>query len=284
MGYIVVGSVLTGFGTGLSFVLWGEVYSQLKAKHLEHVAFVQLVIPGFCFVLANLPYQVNTVVMLLCPLFCTFGLLALHIINADKDLFNMEPNSMEISKLPFQIMLGVLIICFGYGFLQSHTTMQLDSNQINELSVYISYLVAACIALFILNRSNDPNFTNSLRFISSLLILGYLFFPLRQSELINLLSNIVINSGFFLLEYLIIIVCGSIAKYRNASPALIFASVRLTVSGSILVGMFTPLAFGWAFPNLLTGPIYNQIVAVVFVLILGIIDIESVSSHVEACM
>ena len=267
-GFTIGGPILTGLGTGIIFVCWGQVYSQLKTVYLQHFALAQLIIPGSCFLLAYLPYKVNAAVLLLSPLICVLALYILKSFGTPERLCVNQNSSASLTRPPIQIVIGTIIICFGYGFLQSNTTLGLSNSQLNELSVYTSYLLAACMALFIINRPTDPNYTISLRWICSLLIFGYLLLPLQHLEAIRLLSNIVITCGFFLLEYLILIVFSSLAHYRQAHAFLIFSSGRLLISGSILIGMTIPIIMRQFLPTL-NGSVYYQVITILFVLMLS---------------
>lgn len=157
-----VGAVLTGFGSGLMWVMWGEYYARMPQEEVEHIAPISAIIAAVLVLLvSSMSGWVVLVVVATFPLLSGWGLLLSwqevrakdRLVSAEKrDSESAHPGSSAIGsplvalghmgRGGFGILLACLFVCIAGTF----WTMDDRRSWSFQAALFISILFIAAIA------------------------------------------------------------------------------------------------------------------------------------------
>lgn len=244
---LVIGGLMAGVGSSFAFVMWGELLCSLEHRAIRAVALAQLALPAVAALFAPAPYVLNAALALLAPIGCFVCLGVMRKRTADAHVRetasacdNRRSRKIKPSK---GLIVGIAVICAGYGFLQTTLTLGYGPGLRTDACTLLSFLMAFAIAFAVFDRVDDPDHVRSLRIVVSMLVLGFLLYPLGTHIAIRFISAVLVNCGFFLLEYLLMAALPELVSHVAANPAAVFGSARIVVTGGVLAGMTVAYAF-----------------------------------------
>ena len=267
---LAVGSLMGGAGSALAFVMWGETYSRMGHKWVRICSLAQLAIPVAFVPLAFVPYPLALATAICLPIAC-FACLAIGRKKRAFAIAGQSPEKRHATKPSNSLVAGIVIICVGYGFLQTVLTRGSAPNSLNAIGVAVAFIAAFIVALLLFDRSVDPNFAKPLSIITSMLVLGFLLFPLRTYAVVAFVSTVLVNAGFMLFEYLMMVALSDCANRSTSSSTLLFSGARTVVTGSVLAGMLVSNALFGVVAQV--GGIAQSVVVLVSVALLALAGI-----------
>ena len=267
---LVVGSLMGGVGSALAFVMWGETYARMGHKWVRICSLAQLVIPIAFVPLAFAPYPLALATAILLPIAC-FACLAVGRKKRAFAIVAQPAYKRHATKPSISLVAGIVIICIGYGFLQAVLTRGSGPSDLNAIGVAVAFIAAFVVALLLFDRSDDPNYAKPLSIITSMLVLGFLLFPLRSYAAVAFVSTVLVNSGFMLFEYLLMVALSDCASRSTSSATLLFAGTRAVVTGSVLAGMLVSNALFGVVAQV--GGVAQSVVVLVSVALLALAGI-----------
>lgn len=158
----VFGAILTGFGSGLMWVMWGEYYARMPQEEVEHIAPISAIIAAILVLLvSSMSGWVALVVVTTFPLLSGWGLSLSwqevrtkdRVISAgkrDSDLPHPEPPVFESPLVALRHMgrggFGILLACLFVCIAGTFWTMDDRRSWFFQVALVISILFIAIIA------------------------------------------------------------------------------------------------------------------------------------------
>lgn len=275
----ICGGVLTGIGSAFAFVMWGELFSTLSQKWVRAFSLMQLIVPIPFLFLVFAPYAACFAVFVSLPVLAFATLWAARK-SALKDVRGATSAKRANRIKPnAQVVAGVAIICAGYGFLQTLLTVNNVRPILLAQMVLAAFVLAFLIAYAVFGRTDDPDYRRAMRTVTSILVMGYLLFPLVSNDAVRFVGNTLIISGFILFEYVIIVALSDAASHAEQSPTAIFAAARAIVTGSLVAGMLVSVALWCAVPDFQSSNTARSIIVAVSVMLMSTAGIWLLSEN-----
>ncbi|MGV8084362.1 MAG: LuxR C-terminal-related transcriptional regulator [Coriobacteriia bacterium] len=272
-GYVglVVGSILTGLGTGWLVLIWDRAYGSLDPKRATvHVAAALVATVLIYFAVMGLPASLAIIVVALLPIMSGAMLISTHM-TSDCTPQQNEPPAVPFS-FPWKLALGIGVCGVAFGLVMGTTLASANSlNLIGSLIPAANGVVALLIIIPIVLGSRNLDFALVYRLVLLLMGVAFLALPLlgvSQRPLAFALAR----AGFTSIDALIWVQLSSFVQRISGSRLRISGGVRLSLHGGVLAGLFAELILtSWTVVSL---SILSAVTVFVLIVVLSFIASE----------
>lgn len=235
----ILSGVLTGIGSGILLVFWGEAMARLHSRIIMRFTAEGLAIAASIFAfLLMAPSDIATIIAAALPL----GEFALVNKNTP-DIYAKRYDVPIFAPLPlkrgaFVLLFGMPLLFFGLslGFMRQTSTYRLlvERSDIHQCLMFLSGGLVAALVLYIGYRFvHRDHIDDVIRPIIPVVSLCTLFIPFAYGKEINLLAIMAV-AGYLSFEALMWTILSSFSQRYRISPILIFGLGR----GSLAFGSF----------------------------------------------
>ncbi|MDR1421650.1 MAG: helix-turn-helix transcriptional regulator [Coriobacteriales bacterium] len=235
LSLVIIGSVLTGLGSGVLLVIWARVFVTFKSEEAPRQIILALFTAIAVFLLtAFLPRPLPDIAaILLLPVSCVLCIL----VRWDADQTIEEQSHLVPSGLPYPWKLGVGLLSTGFAFGLLFGLTLTDMQMGTELAL-ICLLVNGCIGIAVLIYTSvtgrNIGFSSAYMAILPLLGVGFLVLTALGTPFL-LVSLFLVRAGYSLFDTLVWLQLPKV--YRMTHSIKGFTASRLCLDGGVVLGL-----------------------------------------------